>query len=330
MKSNINVGIIGVGAIAQIHINALKTAGQRIVALCDLDTTRCTEARDKFSLNAKIYSNYIKMLDCEKLDVIHICTPHYLHAEMICEGLKRNINVLCEKPLAINERQLVQIEKSVNISNAQLGVCFQNRFNASVLYVKDYLKDKEITSASANLIWDRGANYYAQGKWRGTWSQEGGGVMINQAIHGLDVLQWLCGMPKYVTAYTANVSLKNMIEVEDTAFGLFKMKNGGKFVVNATNAASFCFPIYYMFRASGHTVELTADNIIIDGKFITKSDGLPIFGKEIWGVGHISLIKNFYKCLESGEKFSIGFDEGKNAVKLVLAMYRSNGQEIKI
>ena len=85
-----------------------------------------------------------------------------------------------------------------------------------------------------------------------------------------------------------------------------------------------------MFRASGHTVELSADNIIIDGKFITKSDGLPIFGKEVWGVGHVNLIKNFYDCLESGEKFSIGYDEGKNAVKLVLAMYRSNGKEIKI
>ena len=324
------VGIIGVGAIAQIHISALKKTDHHIVALCDLDIKQCIEASNKFSLNANIYSDYIKMLDCEKLDLIHICTPHYLHAEMICEGLKRNVNVLCEKPLAINERQLIEIEKAVQKSKAQLGICFQNRFNAAMLYIKDYLKDKEITAASANLIWDRGVNYYAQGKWRGTWSQEGGGVMINQAIHGLDILQWLCGMPECVTAYTANVSLKNVIEVEDTAFGLFKMKNGGKFVVNATNAASFCFPIYYMFRASGHTVELTADNIIIDGKFITKSDGLPIFGKEVWGVGHISLIKNFYNCLESGEKFSIGFDEGKNAVKLVLAMYRSNGQEIKI
>lgn len=324
------VGIIGMGAIGPIHINALLSRGQNIVALCDIDTSKCEKANEKFSLSAKIYEDYKKMLDNEDLDVIHICTPHYLHAEMICEGLKRNVHVLCEKPLAINEKQLEEIENAVKNSKAQLGVCFQNHFNASVLYIKEYLKDKEITGASANLIWDRGAAYYAQGAWRGTWSQEGGGVMINQAIHGLDLMQWLCGMPESVTAYTTNIALKNEIEVEDTAFGLFRLKNGGKMVVNATNAASFCFPIYYMFRASGHTVELSADNIIIDGQFITKSDGLPIFGKEVWGVGHVNLIKNFYDCLESGKKFSIGYDEGKNAVKLVLAMYRSNGKEIKI
>lgn len=324
------VGIIGMGAISPIHINALKMRGETIAAICDIEIEKCEQANEKFSLTAQIYSDYKEMLDCEHLDAVHVCTPHYLHADMICEGLKRNINVLCEKPIAINEEQLNQIEIAVKNSSAQLGVCFQTRFNASVLYVKDFLKDKEIDCACSNLVWKRGANYYAQGAWRGTWAQEGGGVMINQAIHGLDILQWLCGYPVAVTAYTSNISLKNEIEVEDTAIGIFEMQNGGKFVVNATNAASYCFQVYYMFRASGHTIELSADNIIIDGEFITKSDGLPIFGKEVWGVGHVNLVKNFYECLERGEKFSIGFDEGKNAVKLVLAMYRSNGQNIKL
>jgi predicted dehydrogenase len=324
------VGVIGMGAIAPIHINALLSRGQEIVALCDNEKEKCEKVNEKFSLSSKIYTDYKEMLDNENLDVIHICTPHYLHAEMICEGLKRNVHVLCEKPLAINEKQLEEIENAVKNSKAQLGVCFQNHFNAAVLYVKEYLKDKEITSASANLIWERNAAYYAQGEWRGTWGQEGGGVMINQAIHGLDLLQWLCGMPESVTAYTTNIALKNEIEVEDTAFGLFKLKNGGRMIINATNAASFCFPIYYMFRASGHTVELSADNIIIDGQFITKSDGLPIFGKEVWGVGHVNLIKNFYDCLERNEKFSIDFYEASRVIKMVLAMYRSNGQEIKI
>ena len=324
------VGIIGMGAIGPIHINALKARGQEIVALCDVETTKCEKANEKFGLTAKIYANYKEMLDGEQLDVIHICTPHYLHAEMICEGLKRNIHVLCEKPLAINEEQLEKIEKAVGTSTAQLGVCFQNHFNAAVLYVKDFLKGKEITSASANLIWERNAAYYAQAAWRGTWAQEGGGVMINQAIHGLDLLQWICGMPESVIAYTENFALKNEIEVEDTAFGLFRLKNGGNFVVNATNAAGFCFPIYYMFRAGMDTIELSADNIIINGQFITKSDGLPIFGKEVWGVGHIHLIKNWYDCLESGEKFSIDFYEARKVIKLVLAMYRSSGKEIKI
>ena len=324
------VGIIGVGAIAVMHINALKLRGQEIVALCDIKTEKCAQANEKFSLTANIYADYQEMLDKERLDAVHICTPHYLHAEMTCEGLMRNINVLCEKPIAISEEELNRLESAVKSSSAQLGVCFQTRFNASVLYVKEFLKGKEITCASSNLVWQRSAAYYAQDEWRGTWAQEGGGVMINQAIHGLDILQWLCGMPESVVAYTTNISLKGEIEVEDTAIGIFKMKNGGKFVLNATNAASYCFQVYYLFRAGGHTVELSGDNILIDGELITKSDGLPLFGKEVWGVGHVNLVKNFYDCLESGEKFSIGFGEGKNAVKLVLAMYSSNGREIKL
>ena len=199
-----------------------------------------------------------------------------------------------------------------------------------MLYVKEFLKDKEITCASANLIWNRDAKYYAQAEWRGTWGHEGGGVMINQAIHSLDIMQWLCGMPESVIAQTHNVALKNEIEVEDTAFGLFKLKNGGNFVVMATNSASATFPIYYMFKADGHTVQLSSNNIIIDDKFMTKSDDEPLLGKEVWGVGHSKLIEDFYNCIESGKKFEIDFYEASKTVKLLLAMYRSNGEEIKI
>ena len=324
------VAVIGIGAISSAHISALLSSGQQIVALCDVQTQKCERANEQYNLSAKIYSDYKQMLDSESLDAVHICTPHYLHAEMVCNALRRNINVLCEKPLAINLEQLTDIENAVKSSSAQLGVCFQTRFNSSVLFVKDYLKDKQIECASSSLIWQRTAGYYAQAKWRGTWAQEGGGVMINQAIHGLDLLQWLCGMPESVLAHLSNVSLKDEIEVEDTAFCLFKMKNGAKIVVNATNAASFSFHVRYTFRASGHTVEIIDDNILIDGNLITKRGNYPIVGKEVWGTGHFDLIKNFYHCLKRGEKFSIGFEEGKNAVLLVLAIYRSNGCEIEI
>lgn len=324
------VAVIGIGAIGPIHINAILSAKQEIVALCDVDAQKCQTAKEKFGLNCNIYTNYVEMLETERLDSVHICTPHYLHAQMICECLDRNVNALCEKPLAINETQLDLIEKSVKKSNAQLGVCFQNRFNASILYIRDYMKGKKITAGSANLIWERNEEYYSQDEWRGTLKQEGGGVMINQAIHGLDVVQWLCGYPESVIAYTSNVSLKGVIDVEDTAFGVFSLKNGGNFVVNATNACKFCFPIYYMFRADNDTVELSANNIIINGKFITKTDGTAIFGKEEWGVGHVHLISEFYRALNNGEKFSVDFYEGRKAVLLLLSMYKSNGEKILI
>ena len=100
------VGIIGVGAIAQVHISAISEAGQDIVALCDIEIEKCCRANEKFNLNAQVYSNYMDMLEYQKLDAVHICTPHYLHAEMICAALKKEINVLCEKPIAISFEQL--------------------------------------------------------------------------------------------------------------------------------------------------------------------------------------------------------------------------------
>ena len=325
-----NIGIAGLGAIAPLHIRAILDRGQKITAICDVDAEKCKKINAEFNLGAKEYSDYNQMIDSGEVDVIHICLPHYLHSEVICKALSKNIHVLCEKPLAINFEQLNAIEKAVKNSSATLGVCFQNRYNASVLYIKEFFKDKEITAATANLVWQRDEKYYASGAWRGKRQYEGGGVMINQAIHSLDLLQWFCGMPETVIAHCSNNSLQGVIDVEDTAYGLFSLKNGGNFVINATNAAKNCFTIISMFHAGDDTVELSGDNLIVNGKFVTKSDGTPIFGKEEWGVGHNNLIREFYNCLEKGEKFPIDFYEGSKTVKLILKMYESNGKKINI
>lgn len=324
------VGIIGLGAISPLHIRAILKYGQKITAICDVDSEKRQKVNAEFGLNAEEYGDYNALLASGKVDVVHVCTPHYLHAEIICTALGANIHVLCEKPLAINFEQLNAIEKAVNNSSATLGVCFQNRYNASVLYLKEFFKDKEIIAATANLVWNRGKDYYSSAKWRGKKQYEGGGVMINQAIHSLDLLQWFCGMPETVIAHCSNNSLKNVIDVEDTAFGCFTLKNGGNFIINATNSAASCFPIIIMFQSKTDAVELSGDNLIVNGKFVTKSDGATIFGKEEWGVGHDKLIKEFYNCLENGKKFPIDFYEASKTVKLILKMYQSNGEKVNI
>lgn len=324
------VGIVGLGAISPLHIRAILKNGQKITAICDVDPEKRQKVNAEFGFNAEEYSDYNALLASGKVDVVHVCTPHYLHAEIICMALGANIHVLCEKPLAINFEQLDAIEKAVKNSSATLGVCFQNRYNASVLYLKEFFKNKEIIAATANLVWHRGKDYYSSAKWRGKKQYEGGGVMINQAIHTLDLLQWFCGMPESVIAHCSNNSLKNVIDVEDTAFGCFTLKNGGNFIINATNSAASCFPIVLMFQSKTDAVELSGDNLIVNGKFVTKSDGAPIFGKEEWGVGHDKLIKEFYNCLENGKKFPIDFYEASKTVKLILKMYQSNGEKVNI
>ena len=322
--------VIGIGAIGPIHIKGLLENGAQIVALCDIKKEKCEKANRDFGISANIYEDYITMLDREQPDVVHICTPHYLHAPMICECLGRGIHVLSEKPLAISEAQLNQIEQAAKHTKGQLGVCFQNRFNAATVYVKNLFKDQKIISAGATMMWNRDKAYYDQDAWRGTKEFEGGGVMINQAIHSLDMLIYLCGMPQSVVAHTHNISLQNVIEVEDTAMGVFTLADGAKFSISATNALNRSFPPYFMYRGERDTVMMTGDHIIVNDNFVTASDGKALFGKSVWGVGHAKLIKEYYRCVESGEQFPIDFEEGAKAIRAILAMYRSNGQEVLI
>ena len=324
------VGVVGIGAISPLHIRGLLAAGQKIAALCDIEIERAARANEEFGLGAKLYSDFGEMIEIEELDAVHICTPHYLHAPMICAALAKGINVLSEKPVAINHEQLADIEAAVKSSKAQLGVCFQTRYNETTQYIREFFKDKTIKSAYANLTWCRDKDYYASGAWRGTWAQEGGGVMINQAIHSLDNLQWICGKPTKVLAHVSNNALKDSIEVEDTAFGIFTLENGGSFILHATNASKHSFPLTLAFSSGEDTIEVSAENLIINGKAITKSNGQPIFGKDEWGSGHAILIQKYYNCLQNDEKFPIDFYEAKTAVELILKMYESNGKEIEV
>ena len=329
------VGIIGLGAIAPMHVNALLDCGQSIVALCDIEIEKCREIKEQFSCekelqNAEEYSDYKEMLDKANLDAVHICTPHHLHAEMICESLSRDINVLCEKPLAISFAQFDEIEKAVKASKAKLGISFQNRYNPTVITLKNYIADKKVTCGTANLVWKRDEKYYASGEWRGKMATEGGGVMINQAIHSLDLLQHICGMPKTLIAHTSNNSLKGIVDVEDTAYGLFKVDDEKNFIITATNAAKHSFVVDVKFFADGHTVELLGDNLIIDGKQVERMDNTPVIGKRVWGLGHLPLVADFYDCVINKKDFPIDFYEAKKAISLVLKMYESNGKEINV
>ena len=323
------VGIIGLGSVSVMHISALIKRHEDIVCICDINIEKCKTSIEKYNLKCAIYTDYIKMLNEEHLDVVHICTPHYLHCEMVCECLKRDINVLCEKPLAISYSGLDKIEEYKRKTKATLGICFQNRYSESVKIAKDYFKDKIVTSASASVFWSRDKEYYQNDAWRGKKETEGGGVMINQAIHTLDILKYVCGMPTKVIANISNVSLKGIIDVEDTAFGRFTYDNG-IFVISATNSSSYTFPNQIMFHSDGNTLIIADDNIILNGKPYLEGQNKDLIGKHAWGYGHEYLINDFYDCLINNTKFSIDFDEGASTLRLVLAMYESNGNEIEI
>ena len=323
--------IIGVGSIAPTHINALKKAGHDIVALCDIRPERCDAAKVKFGLDCPVYTDYKVMLAELRPDTVHVCVPHYLHAPITCDALAMDINVFCEKPVAISREQLAMLETAVSRSRGVLGVCHQNRFNASTLAVKEFLKGKTVTSAVGNLCWCRDAAYYESASWRGFWATEGGGVMMNQALHTLDLLQLICGMPESVTATIGNHSLKGVIEEEDTAFGLFKVNDTTNFIMNATNTSHHSFAVNFAVSTTdSDEIYFFGNNLIINGEYTKTEDKKPEHGKAVYGNSHQRLIADFYDCLQEGREFPVGLSEARKVIELILAMYESNGEHINI
>ena len=257
-------------------------------------------------------------------------TPHYLHAEMICEALKRNINCLCEKPLAISASQLNQIEKACLKSKAKLGVCFQRRFWGGAKLIQKIFKDNPILSANGNLSWCRDSSYYEQDAWRGKKTTEGGGVLINQAIHIIDLVIYLMGYPNSVIGYTSNDTLKDVIDVEESAFVIFKYKDGRRFLLEASNANNKSHELSISFSNNKHNATLIGETLYIDQKLKLVNESIFKEGKKEWGNGHFALIKNFYECVVKKKDFLINFKEARKTIDLILAIYKSNGKEVKV
>lgn len=322
--------IIGLGVIGNVHAKLLALQGEEIVALCDVDTAAAEAVKEKYAKDAKIYTDYVQMLDEEKPDVVHVCTPHYLHAEMVIAALGRNVNTLCEKPLCIRHEDIDRILAAEAASEAILGVCHQNRYLASNLFTKAYLADKRVLGAHGSVVWKRDAAYYASGAWRGKWATEGGGSLINQALHTLDLTMWFCGDPEEVIATTANLTLKSEIEVEDTVFARFE--GDTPFTFLGTNTAGADIPVEICLHLADHTQLTVLPSTVLIGGVPVPSATVKreAHGKECYGSGHEALIADFYGCVKEGRHFAIDGREGARVIRLILAAYASNGERVKI
>ena len=330
------VAVIGCGAISGNHINGILSSENEICALCDIVPEHAQNSIAKYNLgNIPVYTDYVEMLDKEKPDSVHICTPHYLHAPMCIAALKRNINVLCEKPLSINMDQLHAVLEAEAQSTAQLGVCQQNRFEKNMLWLMDFIQEHGIRSGVGLVSWERNEAYYRSGPWRGTILEEGGGVMINQALHTLDLLQHICGMPTHVTSHISNDFHKDYIEVEDTAVAHFEREDGVRYHFYATNNATADLPVQLQFVTKDNKKVFATNNIItVDDELVTISDTTSVqnkdmVGKAVWGTGHAVLINNFYTCVKENKPFRISGKEGAKVIQLILSMYHSHGNRIK-
>ena len=315
--------VVGLGSIGSVHIEVLKKLKFNISSICDID-------REKLNIYNEIcgFTDFKAMIEQIKPDVIHLCTPHYLHADMIVYALERDINVICEKPICISENDFARILNAESKSRGQLGICFQNRYNPATIFLKKYLDKKKVLCANALLSWNRDESYYRSGSWRGQYSTEGGGLLINQSIHTLDLLQYLFGMPKQVVAQCANLTLKDYIEVEDTACALYKGDIDYSFF--ATNGSSQDVPIYINVKTEDGYLQFFDGQIFFNGEKIFFDDNKKYYGKGVYGNGHEKLFIDFYDCVKTGRKFEICGQEALKSVSMVLSAYKSNGKIINI
>lgn len=327
----LRVAVIGCGAICGNHIKAIQDAGQILCALCDVDESRAERMIEKYGLeNVKIYTDYRVMLELEKPHAVHICTPHDLHVPMTVEALRRNVHVLCEKPVCISIEELDALRYAVQNSKAQLGVCHQNRYEPNMIRLKE-LSGGQVKAGFGSVVWHRDETYYHSAEWRGTWAREGGGVMINQALHTLDLMQWICGFPKSVIAHTYNDRLQNVIEVEDTATACFECENGVRFNFFATNTCASDLPVHIQIKLhNGDMIDAQNKQFCFNHEPMETVHKTETVGKHVWGDGHKALIADFYECVQKKKPFSIGLEEAEKVIRMILTMYASNGERIEI
>ena len=331
-NSTLRACVVGCGVISANHISALLEENVEIIALCDTKPERAHARAEKYGINPNIYTSFKEMLDKEKPDAVHICTPHYLHVPMAIECLKRNINVFLEKPIGISTDEIEMLIEAERASTARVCVCFQNRFNASVQVAKSIAdEDGGVIEAYGSLFWQRGERYYTESGWRGFYATEGGGVMINQAIHTIDLLCFFLGIPKKVSATIANHHLKGIIEVEDSCGGRIVFENGKIANFYATTACQGVDSYVVLLKTKNHRIEIMSPvRVYVDGARIDLKAPEKYISKECYGDGHFKVIKDFYKSILNNTPVPVSLDEAKHALKIVLGAYASSGSEIDI
>ena len=320
--------IVGCGVIADVHARCLQQMGNcSIVAFADIKKERAKGFAERFGGN--VYTDYEEMLKQEKPDVLHICTPHYLHVPMAIAGLEAGVNVFMEKPPVISWEQLKNLKAAVAQARGKLGFCFQNRYNLCVHKAKELMESGaagKVLGARGLVTWHRDASYYTESGWRGSLETEGGGVLINQSIHTLDLLHYILGKPLAAEASMSNHHLKGVIEVEDTMEAYIQFEQGTASFYATT---AYCADVPPLIEIACENMRIRMED---PGLTIYHKDGrieipdlckMPVLGKSYYGSGHTSCIGDFYDCVETGRHFPQELGDMEDSIRLMLAVYES-------
>jgi UDP-N-acetyl-2-amino-2-deoxyglucuronate dehydrogenase len=329
----LKAAVIGCGDVSAVHFEAIaKLDGVRLAAVCDTDPARLAAATAAFGVPG--FSDHLSLIEAIGPDVVHITTPHNMHASTAADCLHRGVSVIVEKPLAHTLAEGNRLAEAAQASTAKIGVCFQNRYNATAQAMHSLLSSGDlgaVVGASATVLWHRDADYYRSRPWRGTWEGGGGGLMMNQAIHTVDLLQWLVGD---VTSLSGNAStrfLGDTIEVEDTAEFVAMHANGARSAFYATLANAVNAPVTLDIVAEKATLSLRGDLTVTyaDGRVeVVPERVVESGGRAYWGVSHELLISDFYARLPEEGPFWIDPAEAQKSLRIVKEIYRQSYPEL--
>lgn len=334
------VGLVGCGSIAKIHAEVIRQMPQtELTAFADCKLERAEDFADQYGAEgARAYPSLEAMVEQEELEVLHICTPHYLHVPMAVYGLGKKLHVFLEKPPAISGEEFAELEHAEKTSKKRAGVCFQNRCLPASRKTGELLRREDvgkILGARAFVTWCREKEYYTDSGWRGAKKTEGGGALINQAIHTLDLLVQFMGSPIRAEAVMRNHHLKELIEVEDMveAYLVFESSKACFYATTAYTADS---NVFLEFECQHAVIRLEGTTVWCryrDQRQETyEFPSTPVAGKAYWGDGHGSCIREFYQSLRQKTPFICDLASTKNTFLLMMDLYQSakEGKEAKL
>jgi UDP-N-acetyl-2-amino-2-deoxyglucuronate dehydrogenase len=237
MTDTLRFGLLGCGVIGPTHAEAIASLPDaQLVAVADLNAETAQRLADRY--HARPYTDYREMLAREQLDVVTICTPSGLHGEHACQVMRSGRHVIVEKPMEISLAAIDEMLRVQQEMGVKLAVISQHRFDPATLQVQQLVQEQafgRLVLGNVIVPWWRSQKYYDSGEWRGTWQLDGGGVLMNQSIHSIDILQWLMGPVRSLFAYTD--TLAHRMETEDVAVAVLRFANGAVGTIAATTGA---------------------------------------------------------------------------------------------
>lgn len=331
--------LIGCGRIATNHVKAVLNNSLEFVAACDIDLDNIGLLLSKHNLqddkSIKRYADYKQMIaENSDLELVAIATSSGAHAEIALYCIEHGINVIIEKPMAMNMSDAEKIIRLSSEKGVKVSACHQNRFNVAVQKTRKALEAGrfgKLSHGSIHVRWNRNRDYYEQAPWRGTWAEDGG-CLMNQCIHGIDLLRWMMGNEVDTVYGVTRQRQHHYLEAEDVGMAVVTFKNGAVATIEGTVNV---YPknleeTLYLFGEKG-TVKIggkSTNNLDVwDFADETEADkankGLEEQTSNVYGNGHTSLYADVIDSIKNNRTPYVDAVAGRNALEMILAIYKS-------